>query len=71
MKTVNKEYRTQEQFESIAENCLNGNWTDAANECVEFGFFANDLKKYNEELNLFDDIYDIAELAEMAQKFRK
>lgn len=71
MKTVKKEYRTKKQFESIAENCLNGNWTDAANECVEFGFFANDLKKYNEELNLFDDIYDIAELAEMAQKFRK
>jgi len=69
MKT-NKQYRTVEQFESIAENCLNGNWTDAANECVEFGFYANDLRRHNEENPMFDDLYDIAELAEMAQKFR-
>lgn len=66
-----KEFRTPEQFESIAENCLNGNWTDAANECIEHGFFANDLRKFNEELELFIDLYDIAALAEMAQKLRK
>lgn len=65
-----KEYRTQEQFESIADNCINGNWKDAAKECVEYGFYANDLRKFNEELELFYDLYDIAELAEMAQKFR-
>lgn len=65
-----KEYRTMEQFESIADNCLNGNWRDAAKECVEFGFYANDLIKFNKELKLFDDLYDIAELSEMAQKFR-
>jgi len=69
MKTV-KEFRTAEQFESIAENCLNGNWTDAANQCIKYGFFANDLRKHNEENQLFDDIYDIAELAELAQKYR-
>lgn len=68
MKT--KEYRTAEQFESIAENCLNGNWSDAAKECVKYGFFANDLRKHNEESQLFEDLYDIAELAEMAQKLR-
>jgi hypothetical protein len=65
-----KEYRTQEQFESIADNCLNGNWTDAAKECVEYGFFANDLIKFNKETELFDDPYDIAELIELTQKFR-
>ena len=70
MKTT-KEFRTAEQFESIADNCLNGNWTDAANECIKYGFYANDLKKHNEENQLFDDIYDIAELAELAQKLRK
>lgn len=70
MKT-NTEYRTQEQFLSIAENCLNGNWTDAAKECVECGFYANDLRKYNEDLELFTDLYDIAELSELAQKLRK
>lgn len=65
-----KNYRTSKQFESIAENCSNGNWTDAANECVEFGFFANDLRKHNEKNELFSDLYDIAELAETAQKIR-
>lgn len=68
---IEKKFRTQEQFESIAENCLNGNWTEAANECIEYGFYANDLRRFNEELNLFDDLYDIALLAEMAQKLRK
>lgn len=68
MKT--KEYRTAEQFEEIAENCLNGNWSDAAKNCVEYGFYANDLRKFNEELELFDDIYDIAELVEMAERLR-
>lgn len=65
-----KEYRTQEQFESIADNCINGNWTDAAKECVDFGFYANDLIKFNKELKLFDDLYDIAELVELAQEIR-
>lgn len=65
-----KEYRTLEQFESIADNCLNGNWRDAARECVEYGFFANDLRRFNEDTNLFDDLYDIAELVELAQKIR-
>ena len=68
MKTNKKEYRTMEQFEEIAENCLNGNWSDAAKNCVDYGFFANDLRIKNEENQLFSDLYDIAELAEMAQK---
>jgi len=65
-----KKYRTLEQFEEIADNCLNGNWSDAAKDCVEYGFYANDLRRFNEENELFDDLYDIAELAEMAQKLR-
>ena len=67
---MKKEFRTDEQFESIAENCLNGNWSDAAIECVEYGFYANDLIRKNKEHELFDDIYDIAELAEMAMSRR-
>jgi len=70
MKTTAKQFRTEEQFESIAENCYNGNWTDAANECIEYGFYANDLINYNKELELFSDLYDIAELAELAMKLR-
>lgn len=63
-------YRTNEQFESIADNCLNGNWTDAAKECIEYGFFANDLINKNKSLELFDDLYDLAELIEIATKLR-
>lgn len=65
-----KTYRTVEQFENIVNNCLNGNWTDAAKECVEYGFYAADLIRFNKDLNMFDDLYDIAELSEMAQKLR-
>ena len=63
-------YRTNEQFESIAINCFNGNWTDAAKECIEYGFFANDLINKNKSLELFDDLYDLVELIEMATKLR-
>lgn len=65
-----KTYRTDEQFEEIAENCLNGNWSDAAQNCVDYGFYANDLINKNKELELFDDFYDIAELIEIATKLR-
>lgn len=65
-----KKYRTEEQFIDIAENCLNGNWNDAANDCVEYGFYAVDLIRFNQELELFDDLYDIAELIELASKKR-
>jgi len=64
------EYRTNEQFEEIAENCLNGNWSDAGQNCVDYGFYANDLINKNKELELFDDIYDLVELIEIATKKR-
>ena len=38
-------YRTSKQFDTICENVSNGNWKDAAQNCVEFGFYANDLIK--------------------------
>lgn len=68
--TAKKEYRTLEQFEEIADNCLNGNWRDAAKNCVEYGFYANDLIINNKEYALFNDLYDIAEVVEMAQELR-
>lgn len=64
------EFRTDEQFETIWENCLNGNWSDAGQNCVDFGFYANDLINKNKELELFDDIYDLVELIEIATKLR-
>lgn len=68
-------YRTLEQFESITENMSNGNWTDAARECAEYGFYANDLRKFqevarSEGTNIISDDFDFCELIEMAEKFR-
>lgn len=74
---MQKEYRTQEQFEEIFETIQNGNWTQGAKDCVEYGFYANDL------INAFEDTFayesnderyegmkDLCLLAEMAQKER-
>ena len=41
-------YRTNEQFETIVSNVYSNNWTDAAQNCVDFGFYANDLIKLND-----------------------
>lgn len=49
---MEKEYRTQEQFEEIAESVINGNWTTAGEECVEYGFWTSDLMRINEEQEL-------------------
>jgi hypothetical protein len=66
-------YRTDEQFNEICDSMLNGNWTQAAEECVKYGFWANDLKMAYEndpELCPIDDIWDFVELIEMAAKYR-
>ena len=70
-----KTYRTTEQFLSIVENCINGNWSDAANECIEYGFYAQDLiNKHNEAdmvgFETFNDATDIALVSEMAASIR-
>ena len=33
-----EEYRTVQQFLEITETMINGNWTQAANQCIEYGF---------------------------------
>ena len=67
------DYRTEEQYQTIIENMENGNWTDAAKKCVEFGFYAQDLinayEKYNEYIYL-EDKFDFATLIEMATELR-
>jgi len=66
----NKEYRTAEQFEAIAESILNGNWSQGARECVEYGFYSSDLVSANKDNELFDDHYDLCELIELATNLR-
>lgn len=57
-------YRTNEQFTSIVDNCVNGNWKDAAKQCVEYGFYAEDLirmdeEAWEEELRYYDEKEEI------------
>lgn len=81
-----KTYRTPAQFQTIVQNATNGNWSDAAQNCVDFGFYANDLIRANEAakegdfyldelgddamIYPFEEDTDIAILAEMAANIR-
>jgi hypothetical protein len=44
-----KEYRTDEQFTEIIDSIINGQFTQAANEAVEYGFWAADLDRKLED----------------------
>ena len=65
-------YRTKEQFENICENMINGNWSDAAQDCVKFGFFANDLQNSQNEIEypIISNLWDFVTVVEMAQQLR-
>ena len=65
-----KQYRTERQFLEITETMINGNWSQAAANCVEYGFYAKDLQDHYKSLGLDSDVWDYAELAELAQKLR-
>lgn len=73
-----EEYRTVQQFLEITETMVNGNWTQAAYKCIEYGFWINDLQKHYIQLGLDYDIWDddynlgirYAELAQLAAKLR-
>ena len=53
-----KKYRTNKQFLEIIDTMTNGNWTDAGEMCVEYGFYGNDLLRKAEEMFHFTDIAD-------------
>ena len=40
------EYRTQEQFDEIVESLINGNYRQAEELTVDYGFYATDLKNF-------------------------
>ena len=66
-----KVYRTDEQWEHMCENALNGNWSDAAQDAVDFGFYANDmLNKWESEEFHIVELSSLVYLAEYAQKKR-
>lgn len=64
------EYRTEEQFNDICEDMINGNWTDAGKNCAKYGFYANDLKNAYSEYCGIEDIWDFVELIEIADRYR-
>ena len=65
-------YRTKEQFKEICENMTNGNWSDAAQDCVDYGFYANDLRNAQDETEfpIISNVWDFVTLSEMAQQLR-
>ena len=65
-----KEYRTEEQLNEILESMVNGNWTQAAQECVDYGFYACDLVHFGEDNDYDVPMADFVELIEMATKIR-
>jgi len=66
--------RNKETFNEIVENCINGNWSCAAELCVENGFYANDLINFQNECEEgfegFDDLTDITVLSELTAELR-
>ena len=67
------DYRTSSQFDEIIESITNGNWTQGARECAEYGFYANDLLNACDTSNYSEDtetLRDLVLLAEMASKQR-
>lgn len=70
-----EEYRTEEQFNEIMESITNGNWTQGANECVKYGFYATDLIRLLQSSDIYDyndseTLENLVFLIEMATKLR-
>ena len=63
-------YRTEEQWNSICENIINGNWFDAGEEAAEYGFYAANMVDFYKYSNNGIDITDLIYLAEIAQEYR-
>ena len=68
---MNKEYRTEEQFNEILHSMINGNWTQAAQQCVDYGFYAHDLVRFSEDLEELHYGLTIANFVELIEKATK
>lgn len=73
-----KKYRTEKQFQTILDNMHNGNWSDAMQNCVDYGFYSNDLLNSLEALDYIEEcsqewcniVSGFVALAEGAEKIR-
>jgi len=64
LKTETKQYRTQEQFDEIIDSVINGNYSQASQLTVEYGFDATDLKNFvdNTEWVHNHEYFDVIDL---------
>jgi hypothetical protein len=67
-----KEYRTIEQWQEICDSAINGNWQQAGQECVDYGFYANDMINFwtDEGDSHMLEATDLCYLAEIAAEKR-
>ena len=64
-------YQTDKQFEEICNSAINGNFSQAFKECVDYGFYANDLIiKFKESEYSGIKATDLAILAEGSTELR-
>ena len=65
-------YRTKEQWDEMCENMFNGNWRDAGQNAVDYGFYYADVaRRWEEEEDpLITDPMDFACLIEIADEIR-
>jgi hypothetical protein len=71
-----KQYRTQEQFDEIVDSLINGNFNQAVDFVIEYGFYAKDLREFIDgEMEYNDNSYfkneDFYQLIESATKKRQ
>ena len=72
---INK-YRTQEQFDEIVDSLINGNFDQAVNLVLDYGFYAQELRQFINntlvESPHFDneDLYQVIETATRARSYR-
>ena len=68
-----KQYRTQEQFDEIVDSLINGNFNQAVDFVIEYGFYAKELRQFIDntlvESSYFDN-EDFYQLIESATKKR-
>ena len=72
---INK-YRTQEQFDEIVDSLINGNFDQAVNLVLDYGFYAQELRQFIShtlvECTLWknEDFYQVIETATRARSYR-
>jgi len=53
-----KQYRTLKQFDEIVDSLINGNFNQAVNQVIEYGFYAQDLRAFVEEKEFNPKYFD-------------